>query len=145
VQEHLLPWFIATSSITVLWMVGITNAFNLLDNMDGLSGGIGAIAAAFFLLLAAASGQYLVGALAAACWAPASVPGLQRSTPPASLWATPAASFWGLLWQPWASSCVFPTNVTFVTWDDPDHGARPAHHGIRPGDDFSATPQASIP
>ena len=30
--------------ITVFWVVGITNAFNLLDNMDGLSAGIAAIA-----------------------------------------------------------------------------------------------------
>ncbi|MFQ6014049.1 MAG: MraY family glycosyltransferase [Anaerolineae bacterium] len=52
--------------LTFLWVVGITNAMNLLDNMDGLSGGVGAIAAAFFLLLAATSGQYLVGSLTAA-------------------------------------------------------------------------------
>jgi UDP-GlcNAc:undecaprenyl-phosphate/decaprenyl-phosphate GlcNAc-1-phosphate transferase len=32
--------------ITILWFIGITNAFNLLDNMDGLAGGIGLIAAA---------------------------------------------------------------------------------------------------
>lgn len=31
--------------ITVLWLVGITNAINLLDNMDGLAAGISAIAA----------------------------------------------------------------------------------------------------
>lgn len=51
---------------TVAWVVGITNAMNLLDNMDGLSGGIAAVAAAFFFLLAAGSGQLLVGSLAAA-------------------------------------------------------------------------------
>ncbi len=53
-------------AITIFWVVGITNAINLLDNMDGLSGGISAIAAAFFVLLAAMNGQVLVGALAAA-------------------------------------------------------------------------------
>ena len=52
--------------LTMLWVVGITNAFNLLDNMDGLAGGVCAVAAAFFLLMAAMSGQYLVGLLAAA-------------------------------------------------------------------------------
>jgi len=31
--------------LTLLWVVGITNAFNLLDNMDGLSAGIAAISA----------------------------------------------------------------------------------------------------
>ncbi len=35
--------------LTIVWIVGITNAFNLLDNMDGLSAGTAAIAS-FFLL-----------------------------------------------------------------------------------------------
>ncbi len=39
--------------VTLLWIVVITNAFNLLDNMDGLSAGLGAISAATFALLAA--------------------------------------------------------------------------------------------
>ena len=37
--------------ITIFWIVGITNAFNLLDNMDGLSAGIGTIACIFSFLL----------------------------------------------------------------------------------------------
>jgi len=37
--------------LTILWIVGITNAFNLLDNMDGLAPGIGTIAAGFLFLL----------------------------------------------------------------------------------------------
>lgn len=53
-------------ALSILWIVGVTNALNLLDNMDGLCGGIAMIAAVFFTLLAAMSGQYLVGALAAA-------------------------------------------------------------------------------
>ncbi len=53
-------------AVTLLWVVGITNAMNLLDNMDGLTGGISAVAAAFFLLIAAINGQYLVGSLSAA-------------------------------------------------------------------------------
>jgi UDP-GlcNAc:undecaprenyl-phosphate GlcNAc-1-phosphate transferase len=52
--------------VTVVWVVGITNALNFLDNMDGLSSGVAAVAAGFFLLLAAFSGQYLVASLAAA-------------------------------------------------------------------------------
>lgn len=32
-------------TITVVWLIGITNAINLLDNMDGLAAGIAAIAA----------------------------------------------------------------------------------------------------
>ncbi len=34
-------------AITVFWLVGITNAINLLDNMDGLAAGVAAIAAVF--------------------------------------------------------------------------------------------------
>ncbi len=36
--------------LSILWIVGITNAFNLLDNMDGLSAGIAFIAAGFVCL-----------------------------------------------------------------------------------------------
>lgn len=37
---------------TLMWIVGVTNALNLLDNMDGLSAGVGAISAAGFAVLA---------------------------------------------------------------------------------------------
>jgi UDP-GlcNAc:undecaprenyl-phosphate GlcNAc-1-phosphate transferase len=42
------------SLITILWIVGVTNAFNLLDNMDGLCAGIASIAAVALLMGAAA-------------------------------------------------------------------------------------------
>jgi len=38
--------------ISVFWIVGITNSFNLLDNMDGLSVGVAIIALSFFLYFA---------------------------------------------------------------------------------------------
>lgn len=53
-------------ALTLFWIVGVVNALNLVDNMDGLSGGVAAIASAFFLVLAVQSGQFLVGSLAAA-------------------------------------------------------------------------------
>jgi UDP-GlcNAc:undecaprenyl-phosphate/decaprenyl-phosphate GlcNAc-1-phosphate transferase len=43
--------------ITLVWLVGITNALNLLDNMDGLAAGIAAIVAAFRLLFFIADGS----------------------------------------------------------------------------------------
>lgn len=52
--------------LTLLWIVGITNAANFLDNMDGLTAGISAIASGFFLLIAFIQGQVLVSLLAAA-------------------------------------------------------------------------------
>jgi len=39
-----LPW--ATSVLSVIWIVGLVNTFNMLDNMDGLSAGTAAIGAA---------------------------------------------------------------------------------------------------
>lgn len=36
--------------LSILWIIGITNAFNLLDNMDGLSGGVAFIAGGFLFL-----------------------------------------------------------------------------------------------
>ena len=38
-----LPWSVLMVPVMIFWIVGVTNAFNLLDNMDGLSAGIGAI------------------------------------------------------------------------------------------------------
>lgn len=38
------PWL--TGTLSVLWIVGLINSFNMLDNMDGLSAGVAAIAAA---------------------------------------------------------------------------------------------------
>jgi UDP-GlcNAc:undecaprenyl-phosphate GlcNAc-1-phosphate transferase len=66
IAVELLPETALNWAISFVWIVGITNAFNLLDNMDGLSGGVGAVAALFFVVLAVNSGQVLVGSLAAA-------------------------------------------------------------------------------
>ena len=43
--------------ITVFWLIGITNAINLLDNMDGLAAGIAAIAAGSLAIGFALNGQ----------------------------------------------------------------------------------------
>lgn len=51
--------------ITVFWLVGITNAINLLDNMDGLAAGIAAIAAVSLTYGLAANGQMAEAALVA--------------------------------------------------------------------------------
>src|SRR5512138_1028365 len=57
-------------AVTVLWILTVTNAFNFMDNMNGLCAGLGAIGAWLFTLSAAAQGQYLVALLGlAACGA----------------------------------------------------------------------------
>ncbi|MDG2428094.1 MAG: MraY family glycosyltransferase [Acidimicrobiales bacterium] len=50
--------------LTVLWVVGITNAFNLLDNMDGLAAGQASICSVAVFVIAATNGQFLVAGLA---------------------------------------------------------------------------------
>ncbi|MEZ4637443.1 MAG: MraY family glycosyltransferase [Caldilineaceae bacterium] len=102
--------------LTLLWVVGITNAFNLLDNMDGLSGGIAMIAAVFFTLLAAMSDQYLVGALAAAL-AGASAGFLIYNWNPAYIFMGDTGSlFLGFLLAAVAIKLRFPSNSVTVTW-----------------------------
>lgn len=46
---HLTGWIVVDYLIALLWLVGITNAFNLLDNVDGLSAGVALLAAVFYL------------------------------------------------------------------------------------------------
>ena len=53
-------------ALTLLWVVGITAAFSILDHMDGLTSGVAAIASCFFALLALSHGQVLVATLATA-------------------------------------------------------------------------------
>jgi UDP-GlcNAc:undecaprenyl-phosphate GlcNAc-1-phosphate transferase len=48
VGNDVLAW-----AIGILWLVGITNAFNLLDNMDGLAATLAAIACGYFAIDAA--------------------------------------------------------------------------------------------
>lgn len=51
--------------LTVLWIAAITNAFNFLDNMDGLSAGVAVICAAAFLAAAVSIGQLFVASMLA--------------------------------------------------------------------------------
>ena len=52
--------------LTVVWVVGITASFSILDHMDGLCAGIAAVAAGFFTLSAGLNGQTMVRTLGAA-------------------------------------------------------------------------------
>jgi UDP-GlcNAc:undecaprenyl-phosphate GlcNAc-1-phosphate transferase len=89
---------------------------NLLDNMDGLSGGIAAIAALFFLLFAAMSKQYLVGALAAALVG-ACAGFLFYNFNPATIFMGDTGSlFLGYVLAAVGIKLRFPDNSAFVTW-----------------------------
>ncbi len=61
---------IVSIPLALLWIAGITNAFNLLDNMDGLAAGAGSLTALMLAVLALQAGPppgQLVPALAGAC------------------------------------------------------------------------------
>jgi UDP-GlcNAc:undecaprenyl-phosphate GlcNAc-1-phosphate transferase len=116
VRVTFLPWPWLNIALTVLWIVFITNAFNLLDNMDGLSGGIACIAAIFFLLYAAMSHQYLVGALAAALVG-ACAGFLFYNLNPATIFMGDTGSlFLGFMLAAVGIKLRFPDNSAFVTW-----------------------------
>lgn len=51
--------------LTMFWIVAITNAFNFLDNMDGLSAGVASVCTIAFLITALAIGQWFVATLLA--------------------------------------------------------------------------------
>jgi UDP-GlcNAc:undecaprenyl-phosphate GlcNAc-1-phosphate transferase len=54
-------------AITVLWILIVINAFNFMDNMNGLCAGLGMIGALCFGIIAAAAEQYLVALIALVC------------------------------------------------------------------------------
>ena len=73
VHSHLFSQFVSGTpgrildiAFTLVWVVGITAAFSILDHMDGLCAGIAAIAAAFFTISANLNGQVMVRILGAA-------------------------------------------------------------------------------
>ncbi len=51
-------------AITILWVLTVVNAFNFMDNMNGLCAGLGVIGAWQFAVIAAADGEYLVALIA---------------------------------------------------------------------------------
>jgi UDP-GlcNAc:undecaprenyl-phosphate/decaprenyl-phosphate GlcNAc-1-phosphate transferase len=65
---HFFTWAPLDALLTAIWIVGLTNSLNLLDNMDGLAGGIALIAALYlaFLFTHQGDAQHVVLALALA-------------------------------------------------------------------------------
>jgi UDP-GlcNAc:undecaprenyl-phosphate GlcNAc-1-phosphate transferase len=118
VQLTHLAWL--DTLISLVWIVGITNAINLLDNMDGLSSGVVAVAASFFALLAVLQlpVQFLVGGLAAA------VAGGSLGFWYHNFYRSPAtifmgdvgALFLGFVLAMLGIKLRFPSNTPVVTW-----------------------------
>jgi UDP-GlcNAc:undecaprenyl-phosphate GlcNAc-1-phosphate transferase len=57
-----IPSVVFSYAATILWILTVTNALNLSDNMNGLCAGLAAIAAFYLASFAASHGQYLVAA-----------------------------------------------------------------------------------
>ena len=55
--SHLTGFVVLDALVALVWIVGITNAFNLLDNIDGLSAGIATVAGIFLLAALSPSGS----------------------------------------------------------------------------------------
>jgi UDP-GlcNAc:undecaprenyl-phosphate GlcNAc-1-phosphate transferase len=116
VQVQFLPSQALNWIVTIIWVVGLTNAINFLDNMDGLSGGIAAIASAFFLLMAVQNGQYLVGGLSAALLG-ASIGFLVYNFNPATIFMGDTGSlFLGFMLASAGIKLRFPDNTDVITW-----------------------------
>jgi UDP-GlcNAc:undecaprenyl-phosphate GlcNAc-1-phosphate transferase len=77
--------------LTVVWVVVVTNALNLLDNMDGLAPGVTAMSAVAFFVISAAAGHVLVASVAAALIG-ASLGFLPHNSPPARVFLGDAGS-----------------------------------------------------
>lgn len=58
--------YVLDALLSLLWFVGVTNALNLLDNMDGLAGGVAFIAASFLGVIFFMAGSLPLAGLAAA-------------------------------------------------------------------------------
>ena len=65
IQIAIMPWWLRLV-ITVVWLVGLSNAFNLVDIMDGLASGLAVISATFLLVVALLNGRLIVAAFTVA-------------------------------------------------------------------------------
>lgn len=102
--------------LTLLWIVGITAGFSILDHMDGLCAGAAAIAAGFFTLFASGSGQTLVSTLAAAVFG-AALGFLRWNFHPAKIFmGDGGAMFLGFLLATLGIKLRLPAPAPVISW-----------------------------
>jgi UDP-GlcNAc:undecaprenyl-phosphate GlcNAc-1-phosphate transferase len=97
-----LPWL--TGLLSVIWIVALINAFNMLDNMDGLSGGVAAISASMLAIMLLTSRdpannqpQFFVAAMLLVLVG-ALLGFLQHNWPPAKIFMGDAGSYFVGFW-----------------------------------------------
>src|SRR5260221_12805617 len=65
-QLDLLPYQWANIALTILWLLAATNAFNLIDGLDGLAAGVGMVSAISIAIVAALHQHHATMAVALA-------------------------------------------------------------------------------
>ncbi len=120
VRVHLawLPEW-ANLAITLVWLAGITNAINFMDNMNGLAAGLCVIAAGCFAILGTLSGQLGLAGIAAAV-AGSCFGFLRFNYRRASIFMGDAGSLLlGMLLAVLGLLLEFPSGKNWVTWMTP--------------------------
>jgi UDP-GlcNAc:undecaprenyl-phosphate GlcNAc-1-phosphate transferase len=91
IHTDFLPYDVLNWGLTVFWIVGITNSFNLLDNMDGLSSGVALIASLIFFTVMVRTDQFFT-ALALVALAGSILGFLRYNSYPSSIFMGDAGS-----------------------------------------------------
>jgi UDP-GlcNAc:undecaprenyl-phosphate GlcNAc-1-phosphate transferase len=102
--------------ITLVWILGIINAINFLDNMDGLAAGVSAIAAFFMFVLSASQGQELVSSLSAALCGAAIGFLIYNFNPATTFMGDMGSMVLGFLLAVCGIKLRFPAQSLAVTW-----------------------------
>lgn len=106
-------------ALTLFWVVGICNAMNLLDNMDGLSGGVAAIACLCFGAIALSQAQIHIAIICATLFG-AILGFLKFNWHPATIFMGDAGSlFIGFLLAAIGLMVVAPTSENSLSWLTP--------------------------
>jgi UDP-GlcNAc:undecaprenyl-phosphate/decaprenyl-phosphate GlcNAc-1-phosphate transferase len=103
-------------ALTTLWIVALTNAFNFMDNMDGLSAGVAALAAVVLAVSAFLVGQVFIPCLLLLI-AGAMLGFLVYNFPPASIFMGDAGSL--------VVGYLLAVCTVLTTFYDPEQGRRP--------------------
>lgn len=99
-------------ALSMLWLVGVTNAVNLLDGLDGLVSGVACGSAVILAVVAALNGQWLP-VLAMAAVAGATLGFLRFNFNPAQLFMGDTGSLWlGLMFASWSLLGYLKTTAT---------------------------------
>jgi len=107
------------AALTVVWVVGITASFSILDHMDGLCAGVAAMASIFVVMLAYLNGQTIVTILAAATLG-AATGFLRWNFKPAKIFmGDSGAMFLGFLMATLALKLRFQHSTNLAAWLSP--------------------------